>query len=737
MQQKASNLNLLLFIVLSTLILFGTMFLQSRFFPPRRPLPPEARVWSDLSIRTSGTVLASGVPGLVPGLGGAAQFYANATTAQWLADRGYRLPLLAKQAAKPDTPPKPQVVKKTPAKAAKHEEITLGGESFNLTAKVTSRGAGVTDVVLNEFKGADALGRPEDSSENLIPENVNHDSPSDLLYHFAKPGDDEPQEELANLDWTLERKEIGPDNGRHEVEFSADIPGQPLRIFKTYTLAPDDYHIGLAIRIENKGTDGESTKFRYALDGAHGLPVEGQWYTYTFRNAMIGTVDPSGHVPPPSIQDSASIATSGGKVELKGKNWIQYAGVAIQYFASMLVVDDQQADKGFLLSAIPKLKTANTQKPQLSDITVRVVAEADLKPGGQVTHKYLLYNGPVKVRLLGQLTKGRPVPPAVVARYETTLHLNTLTDHGRFLWWSDLLIYCTNIMHWILGGMFKVLPNYGLCIILLTVLVRAIMHPVSRKQARTSIKMQALVPELKKLQAEHKNDKQAMAAAQMALYRKHGVSPIGSCWVIFLQMPIFLGLYYCLQESILFRLAPFLWMRNLAAPDMLIKWGENIPIISHPIQLDGGGFLGSILNGLFRMFYLGPFFNLLPVIAVVLMILQQKFLMPPPTDETQEMQQKMMKYMMVFFGVMFYKVAAGLCIYFIVSSLWGMTERKLLPKAKPAAAPGATAGGPSGGAGRPVPPRPKARSPKEIPTNGAFKKVQEMWSELLRRAEKK
>src|SRR5262249_18770807 len=130
-------------------------------------------------------------------------------------------------------------------------------------------------------------------------------------------------------------------------------------------------------------------------------------------------------------------------------------------------------------------------------------------------------------------------------------------------------------------------------------------------------------------------------------------------------------------------------------------------------------------------------FNLLPVIAVVLMILQQKFLMPPATDETQEMQQKVMKYMMVFFGVMFYKVAAGLCIYFIVSSLWGMTERKLLPKAKPVGAPGTTVGGPSGGPGRPLPQRAKQRGPKEVPTNGALKKVQEMWSELLKRAEKK
>src|SRR5258708_15656018 len=81
-------------------------------------------------------------------------------------------------------------------------------------------------------------------------------------------------------------------------------------------------------------------------------------------------------------------------------------------------------------------------------------------------------------------------------------------------------------------------------------------------------------------------------------------------------------------------------------------------------------------------YYLGPFFNVLPVIAVVLMIFQQKMTMPPAADEQAAMQQKMMKYMMVFFGLMFYKVAAGLCLYFIASSLWGFAERKLLPKKK-------------------------------------------------------
>ena len=85
-------------------------------------------------------------------------------------------------------------------------------------------------------------------------------------------------------------------------------------------------------------------------------------------------------------------------------------------------------------------------------------------------------------------------------------------------------------------------------------------------------------------------------------------------------------------------------------------------------------------------FGLGPYFNILPILTIALFILQQKMFMPPPTDEQSAMQQKMMKYMMIFMGFMFYKVASGLCIYFIASSLWGLAERKFLPKTAAAAA---------------------------------------------------
>lgn len=102
---------------------------------------------------------------------------------------------------------------------------------------------------------------------------------------------------------------------------------------------------------------------------------------------------------------------------------------------------------------------------------------------------------------------------------------------------------------------------------------------------------------------------------------------------------------------------------------------------------------------------LGPYFNVLPLITVSLFLVHQKLFTPPATDEQSAMQLKMMKYMTLFMGFMFFKVASGLCLYFIASSLWGIAERKLVPKPKMN-----LSGGTSGGGGG-EPPLPKKSPP--------------------------
>jgi YidC/Oxa1 family membrane protein insertase len=214
--------------------------------------------------------------------------------------------------------------------------------------------------------------------------------------------------------------------------------------------------------------------------------------------------------------------------------------------------------------------------------------------------------------------------------------------------------------------------NYGVAIILMTVLVRLLLFPLSRKQAQNQAKMQeqmkVLRPEMEKLKKQYANDRQAYAVAQMELFKKHKMSPLAGCngcWILFLQMPVFLGLYFALRESIHLRMAGFLWIDNLAMPDMLLHWGDNF-MTNLPISF----------------LYLGPFLHILPIISVSVMYMYQKLMAPPAMDEQQEQQIKMMNYMTLVMGLAFYWVASGLCLYFIVSSLWGMVERKFVKKAK-------------------------------------------------------
>jgi YidC/Oxa1 family membrane protein insertase len=646
-----------------------------------------------------------------------------------------------------------------------HPPITLGNPKTDfLMAVVNPRGAAVTSLWLRDFQAADDDGRPvfengEKKRLELIPADNNRREGSFLLFD-APANDDRPYSRLGKRRWRVDDVHKREDGTVDRVAFSAQVG--PVRVTKIYSLNPGDYHLGMAITLEN--TTDHDVSFRYHLTGAHGLPIEGKWYTSTLRNAVVGTLDPKGYAAR-DLQDVRRIAFKGGGEEVRTQNnAIQYAGTTVQYFSSLVVVDEPYDQMNFLIRARPTIQTAvlrgtvtDARDPARLEVTgadrvkstVIVPPDAELTPAGRapqaaeavaivyhtddrdrlvadqvysgaaadrllfdditvhlvsdklelkahsgpVEHHYLLYNGPVKVRLLAFQEGEQRVNPKLVERYELGLHLNTVTDFhspgviGEFsnaigLTWA--IIVFENLMHyvlWVLHVCTQFLPawlSHGLTILLLTVMVRGLMFPLSRRQALNMIKMQALAPEMKALNEKYKDDPTAKTQAMMELYRKHGMGPLGpagGCWTIFLQMPIFLGLYYALQESIRFRLAPFLWIVNLAAPDMLLRWGSGIPVISDPANYGAGG--------LFGMFYLGPYFNLLPVIVAGMMLVQQKMLTPPPADEQQEMQQKMMKFMTVFFALMFYKLAAGLCLYFITSSVWGFAERKLLPKRKP------------------------------------------------------
>ena len=164
---------------------------------------------------------------------------------------------------------------------------------------------------------------------------------------------------------------------------------------------------------------------------------------------------------------------------------------------------------------------------------------------------------------------------------------------------------------------------------------------------------QELQPYLKQIQEKYKDDKEKQTKETFAVCKKHGVNPVSGCVPALIQLPIFVGLWQALNTSVELRHASFLWINDLAAPDMLFRF---------PVEI----------------YLFGRCDNLLPIVVVGLMLFIPSFFAPPPTTPEAEMQQKTMKYMMVFMAFMFYKVPSGLGIYFITSSLWSIGERLLL-----------------------------------------------------------
>ena len=468
-------------------------------------------------------------------------------------------------------------------------------------------------------------------------------------------------EELKGLDlwrgnWTVDEA----DRDQEHVTFRRAVPGKNIEIRKTFRLAkvPDEfqddrvykaYHLDVQIEVKNTGTS--THKIAYQLDGPTGLPLEGTWYgskispasgTAGFRDVLFSLGG--------SLQAIHTTEIANGKAPPPYKEFgdkpVVYAGVDTQYFAALLVPGKNAVNSIAMAHAL-RVGLKNDDA-RLTNVSCRLVSEAkELKAGESLQHDYTFFAGPKKPELVDQYGVGDIV----------------------YYGWPIYAFFAKPLVL-ILHFFYKVVPNYGIAIILLTVLVRGCMFPMSRKQALNAQKMQELQPEIKKIQEKYKKDLEARSKAQQELFRKHNYNPLGGCLLLFVQLPIFIGLYRALMIDVDLRGAALIteniqWCSNLAAPDMFYDWSRFMPAW---VNLGQG------------IFGLGPYLNLLPIATVFLFNWQQKKMMPPPTDEQQAMQQKIMQYMMIFMGLLFYKVACGLCIYFIASSLWGLAERQFLPK---------------------------------------------------------
>ena len=543
------------------------------------------------------------------------------------------------------------------------QEIILGSldplRNYAIEVKISTEGAAVTSVRLADPRMKDLADRTQ-QVQVLGNNGTAHQTFSTSLDVIDEQLQEySPGMTLETIDWEVRSQK------QDSVTLAYVSPNRAIEIEKSYRVQPlmaESSEKTLALRSEPaaytvqceliiRNLSDQSQKAQYEILGPCGVILENTEHTRKYRDIKLEFLeDSSSDVftaanvqaewteqrqthPGASDQEISDIVREG---ENKWIEPVRYAGVDVQFFAALIALADEpsraeQNRDQWIERVWPILLQAN-KTSTLADITFRMASiPRTLEAGNSIKHSYSLFVGPKHGPLLD--------PPPFEAEQ--------VLDYGSYFG------FIARGMHSVLSFLYDLGLPYWLAIISLTVMVRCCLFPLSRKQAISAARMKDLQPKINELKLKYGDDKEKLAKAQMELWRKHNINPLGGCLPLFFQLPVFIGLYTCLNTAVDLRLSSFLWIDNLAAPDALFRMPFTLPV-------------------------LGQDFNLLPCINVVLFLVQQKLFMPPPTDEQQEMQQKMMNVMTIFFAVMFWHVPAGLCIYFVASSLWSIGERKLL-----------------------------------------------------------
>ena len=202
----------------------------------------------------------------------------------------------------------------------------------------------------------------------------------------------------------------------------------------------------------------------------------------------------------------------------------------------------------------------------------------------------------------------------------------------------------------------KFTKNWGVSIILISLLIYGATYPLTIKSMLSMRKMQDLQPKMAELREKYKSDPQKLNTEVVQLYRVHNINPLGGCLPMLLQMPVFISLYQVLWRTHNFEGANFLWIHDLSKPDKAFVFNGDLPFIGNEI-------------------------NILPILMMFIMFFQQKLSSKSMviTDPSQEMQQKMMTFIFpVFIGGIFYHFASGLTLYFTIFYLMStLTQYKM------------------------------------------------------------
>jgi YidC/Oxa1 family membrane protein insertase len=488
-------------------------------------------------------------------------------------------------------------------------------------------------------------------------------------------------------------RELAP--GQFEAIIEDGEGDAVARILKSYTMREGSFEIFVDQRLENL-TDLplRLTWYQYGpVDLPHetsGIPMDSRRFRYGY--VLPPQRDPTAFVY--ADNDLLSLATIVKRERLntepiwpresdiKAQRTLSWIAMTSRYFAFVVhppidpatlttpgVAVDKKLD---LAQRVDRVVVGQTGDPNQSVVLQMTSEPIEVAPGGVANLSFGAFAGPESKPLL----RSEPVSNALNLQQIVVYNIGGMCAPCTFQWLAAPLLWFLRFAHSYL------VFDWALAIIMLVLVVRTILHPITRKSqiamARFGKQMQGLGPKQKKLQEKYKDDPKRLQAEMAKLMKEEGVNFTGAlgCLPMFLQTPVWIALYAMLYFAFELRHQPaffgvfqtitngqWAFLADLSAPDHFIEFGRGymVPVLS--------GFLGPVTG-----------INILPLVLGVVFFIQQKYLTPPTTatlSPEQQTQQKIIKVMMVLmFPLFVFNAPSGLTLYFVTNSTLGILESR-------------------------------------------------------------
>ncbi|MDR1309819.1 MAG: membrane protein insertase YidC [Deltaproteobacteria bacterium] len=500
-------------------------------------------------------------------------------------------------------------------------------ETPEFVAVFTELGGRLKSLTLNGYLATRVGGREPAGQQQMVP-GAPEGQPAELPMALRVYVNEADFLDLSELRFSADRDSLKVEGAPGKLVLTGRT-AKGLVLERTFTFTPGSFLIGHRVVARNQSqTSGYGG--RLGMTVAAG-PFGGRPGRYDNVAGYLG-----------GKLFTAAVGKAGSKLRDLGSppvaDWLGYMS---QYFLAAVVLSGGSQDPA-------GLGIQAAEQPQAG---VQLVASwpLQLNPGAESAYDFSVYYGPKDT---GDLERAGH-------------NLGKSVDLGWFAFLARPLAFLLRMFYGIVG-------NYGLAIIIVTVLIKVALAPLTAKSYKSMKQMQKLQPRMAALREKHKDDREALNREMMQLYRTYKVNPMGGCLPMLLQIPFFIAFYRVLDYALELRGAPFvLWIGDLSAPDRLFDLGFRVPFLDPPTGI--------------------------PVMTILMaasMIWQQK--MTPAMGDP--MQAKIMMLMPLFFSVILLNMPAGLVLYWLVNNILSIVQQKFINRPDPSAGGAATAaGGPKAG----------------------------------------